>query len=160
MKKLLALAAIAAAGFGAYRWHEHGKAVDATEVGTSDAKLVRDRVWIDHLPRNDRESVEIFLAVSRQAIGVFQQASQWRGVYEGFRFEQNGDELRLHFPQTGSNEKVRARATRCNERGMQYCLEIEGASRGVKKYYSRDGWEIRSLDEERAKLDAIESAGE
>jgi hypothetical protein len=28
---------------------------------------------------------------------------------------------------------------------MDYCLEIEGASRGVKRYYSREGWEVGSV---------------
>jgi hypothetical protein len=38
---------------------------------------------------------------------------------------------------------------------MDYCLELEGSSHGVKRYYSREGWEIgsmRDLDAMRAKL--------
>ena len=25
---------------------------------------------------------------------------------------------------------------------MDFCLELDGASRGAKRYYSREGWEI------------------
>jgi hypothetical protein len=35
---------------------------------------------------------------------------------------------------------------------MDFCLELDGASRGVKRYYSREGWEIRGPRD----LDAIE----
>ena len=28
---------------------------------------------------------------------------------------------------------------------MDFCLELEGSSRGVKKYYSREGWEIGNV---------------
>ena len=28
---------------------------------------------------------------------------------------------------------------------MDFCLELEGSSRGVKKYYSREGWEIGTV---------------
>ena len=33
---------------------------------------------------------------------------------------------------------------------MDYCLEMSGGSRGVKRYYSRRGWEVRSADEANA----------
>jgi len=56
----------------------------------------------------------------------------------------------------GDRETVRAQASRCNEAGLDFCLQLDGGSRGAKKYYSREGWEIRSFDEARVKLDAIE----
>ena len=158
MKKLAIIAALAAAAVAAYKWEHRTSARDAAAVEAQDARLVKDRIWIDHMPRSDRDAVQIFVALSRQPVGVFQQASQWKGTYEGFRFEAQGEEMRIVYPQTGDKEKVRARATRCKERGMDYCLELEGSSHGVKKYYSREGWDVRSLDEERARVDEIEAA--
>ena len=111
-------------------------------VESDDDKLLTDRIWIDHMPRNDRDVIQVFLAITDQPMGIFQAASQWKGSYELFRYEAQGDEMRIVFPQTGDREKVTAKARRCNERGMDYCLEMSGASRGVKRYYSRKGWEV------------------
>ena len=115
-------------------------------------RLVADRIWIDHIPRSERDTIRVFAMVSEHSIGVFQATSQWRGAYEAFRYEAGGGELRLVFPQTGDRETVRAKARRCDEGGMDFCLELDGASRGVKRYYSREGWEIRGARD----LDAIE----
>lgn len=114
---------------------------DHTAAATED-KLLQDRIWIDHMPRNDRDTINVFVALTEQPMGVFQASSQWKGAYEIFRYEAHGDELRLVFPQNGDREKITAKARRCNERGMDYCLEVDGASRGVKRYYSRKGWEV------------------
>ena len=62
-----------------------------------------------------------------------------------FRYEQHGNELRMLFPQTGTRDRVKAKATECDRGGMDYCLELQGASHGVKRYYSREGWEIGSI---------------
>ena len=124
----------------------------------AENRLVVDRLWIDHVPRNDRDTVRVFAAVSKQAMGLFQATSQWRGAFEAFRFEASGGELRLVFPQTGDRETVRAKARRCNDGGMDYCLELDGASRGVRRYYSREGWEIgggQDLDAVARQLDAV-----
>jgi hypothetical protein len=109
-------------------------------------RLLADRIWIDHLPRNDRDTINAFVVVSEHAVGAFQATSQWRGGFEAFRYEASGAELRLVYPQTGEREAVRAKARRCTEQQMDFCLEIEGASRGVKNYYSREGWEIRGTE--------------
>jgi hypothetical protein len=108
----------------------------------ASAKLLTDRIWIDHVPKNERDTVNVFAAVSEHAVGGFSASSQWRGSFEGFRYEASGGELRLLYPQTGDRETVRGRARRCTEQRMDFCLELEGASRGVKRYYSREGWEI------------------
>ena len=90
-------------------------------------------------------------------MGVFQAASRWKGEFELFRYEKHGDELRVVFPQTGTRDRVKARATECNRGGMDYCLELEGSSRGVKKYYSREGWDIGNVrDVERLTKQLVE----
>ena len=121
-------------------------------------QLLSDRVWIDHMPRSDKDTINVFAAISERAIGVFQATSQWRGSFEAFRYEASGGELRLLYPQTGDRETVRTKARRCTEQRMDFCLEIDGASRGVKKYYSREGWEIgqaRDLDAVKLRIEAL-----
>jgi hypothetical protein len=140
-KALLAMVAVTAAGYGVYRWQSDGPAAQAK----TDDDLITDRLWIDHLPRNDKDMIQIFAAITEEPIGIFQATSQWKGEFELFRYEKNGNELRVVFPQTGTKDRVKAKATRCDQRGMDFCLELEGSSRGVKKYYSREGWEIGNV---------------
>ena len=87
----------------------------------------------------------MFAALTEQPIGVFQSASQFKGDYELFTYQVSGDVLRLVYPQTDDKEKVKARAWACREDGMDYCLELKGASRGVRRYRSKRGWEIGGL---------------
>jgi hypothetical protein len=83
-----------------------------------------------------------FAAVTQQPVGVFQSGSQYKGSYEIFTYKAGGNELRITYPQSNESEKVKVRAWACNERGMDYCLELRGSSRGVKRYRSRKGMEI------------------
>lgn len=136
MKKLVLILVLVGVAVGAWRWRSAG------EPAAQSSKLVANRLWIDHVPRNERDTVQVFVALSQESVGVFNASSAWRGAYEVFKYEQQGSELRLVYPQTGKRETVRARATRCDVKDMDYCLELEGASQGAKRYYSCDGWEI------------------
>jgi hypothetical protein len=42
--------------------------------------------------------------------------------------------VQLRFPQTRSRETAKYPATECKIGEFRYCLELAGASRGVKKY--------------------------
>ena len=148
MRTLLLIAALGAAGYGT--WHYTHKAEP-----TKGNELVRDRVWIDHLPRNEREPIQTFMVLKEQPVGLYNNASMWRGNYELFRYEMQGRQFRMEFPQTGDRESVKAEASRCDQGGMDFCLELDGGTRGVKRYFSREGWEIGSLDEGRAKIEAL-----
>jgi hypothetical protein len=136
-KALLVVAVVGAAGYGVYRWR--------APAAVAHDDLVKDRLWVDHIPRTERDTIQIFAALTEQPVGAFQASSMWKGQYELFRYESHGDEFRLLFPQNGDRERVTVKATRCNKNGMDYCLEVRGASRGVKQYYSREGWEIGSV---------------
>ena len=141
MKKLLALAVISTVAYGGWRWHQHAPAEP-----TDKPRLAFDRIWIDHLPKNERDTIQVFAALHDDAMGVFQSTSRWKGAFEMFQFEANDGEMRIVYPQNGDRDRVRLKATECDQNGMDFCLEISGASRGVKKYYSREGWEIGNLD--------------
>lgn len=153
MKKLVLLAILGTVAIASvWSWKR------TSEPVAIDNKLIADRIWIDHLPRNDRDTVNVFAMLSEHSVGVFQATSQWRGNFEVFRYEASGGDLRMVYPQTGDREKARTKARRCNEGGMDFCLEIDGASRGVKKYYSQEGWEIgatHDLDAVKHRIDSL-----
>ena len=137
-KPLLILGVVIAGAWAIARWTGAGR--NASDG--SDPSLVLNRIWIDQLPSKPRDTANLFATISRQKIGVFQSGSQYKGGYEIFNFMAAGGELRVVYPQTDEKETVKARAWKCKERGMDYCLELTGASRGVKRYGSLDGWEI------------------
>jgi hypothetical protein len=146
MKKLVLLTILGIAAVSIWRWKQ------ADVPAAHNNKLLADRIWIDHIPRGDRDTINAFVVLSEHSIGVFDASSQWRGAFELFRYEASGHELRLMFPQTGDREKVNAKAVRCDEGGMDFCLELDGNSRGVRKYYSRKGWEIDQTSADPAAL--------
>jgi hypothetical protein len=155
MRKTLAVLGAVAAGALAIRvWTGGG----ADGGAASDPRLVLNRVWLDHMPRNERDEINVFGAVTRQPLGFFQAASRWKGCHEVFQYEAHEGELRVLYPHTGERERIRARAWSCHERDMDYCLELSGASRGVKRYYSRKGFEIgasASVEEARALVESL-----
>lgn len=108
-----------------------------------DERLVFDRVWIDHLPENDRDTVNVFAVLEDQRIGIFQAASQWKQMVELFQTtDKGGGGLGIVYPQTREREVITAHAVPCKKGVFDYCLELRGASRGVKEYGSKKGWEI------------------
>lgn len=122
-----------------------GRLRHANEREPASRDLLIDRLWVDRVPQRDTDTAQVFAMLSEQPVGVFSAASQWRGNHELFVFEAHGNEVRVTYPQTREREKVTAKAQRCDnapDRDMEFCLVLSGASRGVKRYYSREGWEI------------------
>jgi hypothetical protein len=143
-KPLLTLALLGTLSYGAYRmFGSESKPAPVAQAAETE-QLTLDRIWIDHIPRNERDTIQVFAAITEEPFGVFQAASQWKGAYEMFRYEAHGDELRVLYPQNNDRETVKHSARRCNEGSFDFCLELKGG-RGVKKYYSRKGWEIENV---------------
>jgi hypothetical protein len=137
MRKLLLVAVAVAAGVW-WLW-------PAGEPARGGQALFYDRVWIDHLPRGETDTVQIFAALRRKGLGAFQETTRWKGGYEIFVLEPRGDgEAVFTFPQHGDRERARYSAAPCNERGFDYCLELRGTSRGARRYVSRRGWEVET----------------
>jgi hypothetical protein len=152
MKKLLVMVGVVVALAGVWRWHAGAPQVEVTDGG--GGKLVLDRLWIDHIPRNEREMVKVFVVLSEEPVGAFNESSAWAGSFEAFKYTRTGGELRVVYPQTGAKETIKVKARSCSERGMDFCLELDGG-KGAKRYYSREGWELRSLADEQRLLSQI-----
>jgi hypothetical protein len=152
-KTLLVLILVSAAVVGVWKLRSHSAPAEATE-----STSVLDRIWVDHIPRSDKDVFQLFVALTEQPVGIFQATSQWKGSYEVFRYESNGNEIRALYPQTNEKEKFKVSAKPCKEKGMDYCLELDGASRGVKRYYSLEGWEIdhaATVDDIHARVETL-----
>lgn len=155
-KQILILALLGTVSYGGYRLlGSSGTKTEASVVQDGET-LVLDRIWIDHIPKNDRDTIQVFAAISEEPFGVFQAASTWKGAYEMFRYEAKGNELKVVYPQSNDRETVKHNARRCSENQMDFCLELSGG-KGVKRYYSRKGWEIENVTSARELADRTEA---
>ena len=146
---LLAVAVVAAVILARWWTHHSDDAADPT--------LVFDRIWLDELPRRPQQTFNTFIAATEEPFGLFHAGSQWKGTYEVFAHKASGDRLRVVYLQSNETETVKVRAWACRERGMDYCLELTGASRGVKRYRSKAGWEIGAGTRPEQLLDRVAS---
>jgi hypothetical protein len=137
MKKMLVfILLLLIVGYFLWRWwhsNAEGRGQD----------LFYDRVWLDHVPQSDTDTVQVFAAITEEPVGIFNRTSAWKGDWELFRYEPRGDgSVLVLFPQSREKATVTYRAWNCREKKFDYCLEIAGAGRGVQRYYSQRGWEI------------------
>jgi len=146
MKKLLVVASAAGLMVGGWKLaHRHH---------VDDANLeVTDRLWIDHMPKHDRELLHLLIAVTHngdeQNIGFIRFGSRWHAQVDGFRFEKKGTDLAVEFPQNSWRATWHTKVSRCSVGEFTLCLEIT-APRGTFHYFSRDDWEIGNADAGRA----------
>jgi hypothetical protein len=149
-KPLLILSLVIVGALAFARW--------LTDDGdASDPALVLDRIWVDQLPTKPTDVANAFAVLTEQPVGAFYSGSQWKASFEIFNYKASGNELRIVYPQSNDSEKVKVRAWACSKRGMDYCLELKGASRGVKRYRSRRGMEIGAATRPEQLLGRVES---
>jgi len=154
-KALLVLGLVGVCAGALVRWLGGGGDGGASD---GDTRLVFNRLWVDRLPQGPKDTANIFAAVTgRERMGIFQSTSTWKGSYELFQHTASGDKLRVVYPHTDDKENVKVRAWTCGEDDMDYCLELSGASRGVKRYHSQDGWEIGAVRSPQELLDRVAS---
>ena len=146
MNKLLVVVGTAASLVGGWRLtHRH-------QVEDSNLQ-VTDRLWIDHMPKHDRDLARVFVALTHdhddQNVGFLQFGSRWHGQFDGFRFDRTGNDLAVEFPQTSWKATWHTKVSRCSVGEFTLCLEIT-APRGTFHYFSRDEWVIGDADAGRA----------
>jgi hypothetical protein len=145
MRKLVWIIVLVVVAYFAWRWWR-GRGGEEVALDRGES-IIFNRVWVDHLPKQETESIQIFAMVKDESLGIFDNRSMWRGAWELFRYEPRGDgQLELLFPQSRAKQRVSYRAWKCNEKkDFDFCLELN-AKKGVTKYYSQRGWEIGALD--------------
>ena len=146
---VLLLAAVAVAGWRAWDWWS------ATHAGTTE--LLFNRVWLERMPRAEREMVRNLALVQHgeRKMGVTARASRWRVQADLFRWRMDGeDRLETRFPQDGRQATFNVRAWYCAKEApkpFELCLELSRGGR-TRRLYSREDWIIRS-DGEGARAD-------
>ncbi len=140
--KLIALALVGAASFGVWKL---GSALFSDE--TQGTKHAVNQLWIDHVPRDDRDMFTHFVVIDHPQgkFGAVGRSSQWRHMVDVFRWELQGDKLGMFFPQDRARAEVTIETWECAGEApapFELCMKMTNAKGRSWLFYSRDDWEI------------------
>lgn len=116
----------------------------AKEQWTSAETLepLSNRIWISHMPKNERDRVELFVMLEEPTVGAFSSSSAYEGDWASFEWEYQ-DGLRIEMMQQQTKHKIKAivlKGDKCAP--FDFCLRLKGAPRGSKRYGSMEDWVI------------------
>jgi hypothetical protein len=116
--------------------------------GPGTGQLLVNRVWLERIPRDDRDMIQQLLVLrqGQHQVGAVARASAWRAVLDGFVWQLEEDRrLVTTFPQDGRKANFAVRAWACQGQApepFELCLEVARGTRS-KRLYSRKDWIIR-----------------
>jgi len=143
-KKAWALGVVLVAGVGFYLTRS-----DAPTPERTPDELV-NRIWIDALPTNPKQKVHVFLMVDEPQLGQFLHTSAFEGDFSLFEWhDRDNGRIDMTLLQSEKKHRVSAAVSSKGCEPFDFCLELKGAPRGAKKYYSMQDWVVepgRSLD--------------
>ena len=114
---------------------------------------VEDQLWLERLPRTDRDKVTYFLLdddPDAGRVGFVQSASEWQRQVDLFTWSRKGSKARLTFPQNGHVTSLSLKAYACEGQAPKpftLCLDIQAADGRKGTLYSHEGLGISSLDD-------------
>ncbi len=119
-----------------YLW-PGGGSVSSDQAKAEDPALLLDRVWIDSKPDKYTDYVHAALFLDDIPMGLFQKASAYHVILELFEFKRDGNQVRIHFPQTDKKKKFTYKVTRCDDLPpFDLCLTLSKHPwDGPKRYY-------------------------
>jgi hypothetical protein len=100
---------------------------------------ITEFVWIDRLPKHEKEFFHGLFLLRGVPIGFFQKASAYQIFAERFDVLRDGAKLDLRFPQSGKKAQVTYRIERCDapEPFTDLCLELSKQPwQGPRRYYA------------------------
>lgn len=152
----LSLSALALILLAWWLWPQSDSARESAQSADDLAPLA-NRIWIDHIPRNERDKVELFVMFEDPTVGGFSRSSAFEGDWTSFEWSLERG-LRFHMLQAQKTHKVSAKITKGAQCApFDYCLRLEGAPRAAKRYGSMEDWVITGGAEQnpRAMLDRL-----
>lgn len=140
--KVVALALVGACSFGAWKL---GSALLSDE--TQGTKHAVNQLWIDHVPRDDRDMITHFVILDHPQgkFGAIGRSSQWRHMVDVFKWNLGGDTLRLFFPQDRAKGEVKLETWECAGEApapFELCMRMTNKQGKSWMFYSREEWEI------------------
>lgn len=108
--------------------------------------IMVNRFWVHHMPKDDRDLVSwmVLSEKDKKHVGGVGFSSQWRGVFENYRWTLSGDKLKVDFPQNKIRAEVQVKAWECKREApkpFEYCLELKQGIR-LARFYSKKDWKL------------------
>jgi hypothetical protein len=123
---------------------------ESTRTDTSlggDFAILSNRIWIDHMPTNERDKVDVFLLFDDPTFGGFSRSSAYEGDWTSFEWSLHKG-LVLSMLQSQSKHKVHPKITGgASCLPFDYCLKLKGAPRGSKTYVSMKDWVVNGAQD-------------
>ncbi len=112
------------------------------ELTAADMGPMVNRVWINHIPKTERDKIDVFVMIDDPSFGAFSHTSAFEGDWSSFEWS---TDKKLHIRMLQSGKKHHISATIIKGPGCEpfdYCMRIKGTPRGAKKYVSMEEWVI------------------
>ena len=145
--KLIALALVGACSFGVWK---AGQAFFG-ESETQGTKYAVNQVWIDHVPRDDRDMITHLVLIDHRdgQFGAIGHSSQWRHIIDVFKWNLQKDTLRVYFPQDQAKGALKIETWECEgeaPKPFELCMRLTNKQGNSAMLYSRRDWEIDPHD--------------
>ncbi|HLU65104.1 MAG TPA: hypothetical protein VKZ63_02440 [Kofleriaceae bacterium] len=135
MLAALSLAALIATACG-----EDGDSAPAAQAVSPDeaARLLIDRNWMTSWPTSETERLNVYRFTPSMGGGVFQDRTLFRGTFELFTYQIDGEHLTIQWPHSKQEDRMVFRIDRVKGPApFDLRLELSGTSRGPRTYYGR-----------------------
>ena len=97
-----------------------------------------DRNWLDAWPDDKDDHLHVYRFTPSMGGGVFQDRTVFKGTFELFTFEIDGDRLRFVMPHTGERVETRFRIEKVDgPEPFDLRLTLDRSPRGPRVYYGR-----------------------
>lgn len=112
-----------------------------------DFDVLANRIWIDHIPTNERDKINVFILFDDPTFGGFSKSSAYEGDWAAFEWSLDKG-LVLHMMQADTKHRVRPKITSgASCAPFDHCLKLKGTPRGPKKYGSMEDWVVNGQSE-------------
>jgi hypothetical protein len=114
----------------------------------ASAEHLTQRLWVDRMPRGERDMIRklaLVRSIDHGRFGVAERGSVWRHHTEVFKWGLHDGRLQMYLPQDRKHLTATVRTWECEGEapdGFELCLEIRGGAGGTMRLYSRHDWKL------------------
>ena len=128
-------------------WLWPSQANNSIDTSGGDFDTLANRIWIDHIPTNERDKINVFILFDDPTFGGFSKSSAYEGDWANFEWSLDQG-LVFHMLQADKKHRVHPKiASGAACAPFDHCLTLKGAPRGPKKYGSMEDWVVNAQAE-------------
>ncbi|MDP2343113.1 MAG: hypothetical protein Q8O67_19305 [Deltaproteobacteria bacterium] len=128
---------------------------DDVEAAGVDWKIVENRVWIERMPKNERDMIRQLVLLNEEdgkKPGAVMRCSKFRWLVDAVKWSHKGSRLHLNFLQVREEREATVRSWSCKgdaPKPFELCLELSDGDK-KRRYYSMKEWVVDDVDDARA----------